>query len=98
MNGSAFSTYVVVSDDDFELLQGDLKANQVSEKSTKSTCTNCSTPLFNANPRLAGLKILHLGSIDDVSPIRPQLNIFCESKQGWLNEIDTLKSLEQGVS
>lgn len=98
MNGSAFSTYVVVSDQHFNLLQGELKINQVTEKSTKSTCSTCSTPLFNANPRLAGLKILHLGSIDDISSIRPQLNIYCESKRDWLDEIGSIKSLDQGVS
>lgn len=98
MNGAAFSTYVVVAEENFELLHGEFNVNQVSEQSTKSTCRGCNTPIFNSNPRLAGLKILHFGSVDDAGSIRPQLNIYCESKCDWLNELDSMKSLNQGVS
>lgn len=97
MNGSAFSTYVAVSDDDFKLLSGDLKTHKVSERAEKSFCGMCGTPIFNSNPKYAGLKILHLGSLDDSSNLEPGVNIYCESRLDWLGKLPEIASLEQGL-
>jgi hypothetical protein len=97
MNGSAFSTYVAVTDDDFKLLSGDLLTHKVSEHAEKSFCGKCGTPILNSNPRYAGLKILHLGSLDDSLNLEPKVNIYCESRLGWLNNLPDITSLEQGL-
>jgi len=97
MNGSAFSTYVVVSDDDFSLLSGGLKSHNVSEHAEKNFCAECGTPIFNSNPKYAGLKILHLGSLDDSLNIEPKVNIYCESRLDWLGHLPEIASLEQGL-
>lgn len=97
MNGGAFSTYVVVPEDGFELLSGTLNKAQVSENASKSFCTTCGTPIFNENPKLAGLKILYLGSIDSTLKLEPAINIYCESQLDWVTEITDLPNFEQGV-
>jgi hypothetical protein len=96
MNGSAFSTYVAVSDDDFELLIGRPKSHKVSERSEKNFCEECGTPIFNSNPKYAGLKILHLGSIDDSFDNEPKANIYCESQISWLDRMPKISRLPQG--
>ncbi|WP_084164363.1 GFA family protein [Rheinheimera texasensis] len=97
MNGSAFSSYVVVAEEGFILKSGVLKAVQVSENASKSFCDNCGTPIYNQNPKLAGLKILYLGSIDNAPNLKPAINIYCESQLQWVNQIATLPNFEQGV-
>ena len=96
INGSAFSTYVAVADDDFEILQGEPRNNRISSNAEKNFCGNCGTPLFNRNPKYAGLTILHLGSIDEPLGLAPTYNIYTESKLDWLESIPDITSLEQG--
>jgi hypothetical protein len=97
MNGSAFSTYVAVSDDHFKLLNGDLVVHKVSEHAEKSFCGKCGTPIFNSNPKYAGLKILHFGSLDDSLNLEPKVNIYCESRLDWLGKLADITSMEQGL-
>lgn len=97
MNGSAFSTYVVVSAQDFELKQGSLQTVQVSSDASKSVCRSCLTPIFNQNPKLAGLIILYLGSIDNMPSTVPTINIYCESQLDWVGEISSLANMEKGM-
>lgn len=98
MNGAAFSTYVVVADTDFELLRGELQSFKVSDKSTKTLCARCGTPVFNTNPEFAELKILHLGSLDTSAELAPQLNIYCESQLKWLEKLGQLDSFKKGLN
>jgi len=97
MNGSAFSTYAVVPSENFILKSGSLKTVQVSENASKSFCEHCGTPIYNQNPKLAGLKILYLGAIDKALDIKPAINIYCESQLQWVNQLDALPNFEQGV-
>ena len=96
MNGSAFSTYVAVSGDDFQILKGCPKSHKVSEQAEKCFCGECGTPIFNLSPKYEGLIILHLGSIDDALDIEPIANIYCESQLDWLHKLPEMPSLEKG--
>ena len=96
MNGSAFSTYVAVADDDFELQSGDLKSHQVTEHAQKNFCATCGTPVFNTNPKYAGLTILHFGSLDDSPDVEPAVNIYCDSELGWLEQLPDMSRRPQG--
>ena len=97
MNGGAYSTYVVVKEDGFQLDTGTVKSVQASENASKSFCEDCGSPIYNENPKLAGLKILYLGAIDSEVEYKPALNIYCESQLSWVNDIETLPSMPQGV-
>ncbi|NVK56799.1 MAG: GFA family protein [Alteromonadaceae bacterium] len=98
MNGSAFSTYVAVPAQSFELTSGTLKTVKVSEHASKSFCTNCGTPIYNQNPRLGDLKIVYLGTLDNAAKLTPAINIFCESQLIWVTQLASLPRFEQGVN
>ena len=98
MNGSSFSTYVVVPENEFSITGQSLSSFKVSEHATKHFCTRCGTPIFNTNPKLAGLIIIHLGAIDSHLEISPAVNIFCESQLEWVDKISGLKCFEQGLA
>lgn len=97
MNGAVFSTYAAVLTSDFSLLSGELKSHKVSENATKHFCPNCGTPIFNSNPKLAGLNILHLGSLDTSKELTPDVNIYCESEVSWAKNVNSIPSIDQGV-
>ena len=96
MNGSAFSTYVAVAEDDFEVVSGGLKTHQCSGHAKKSFCAACGTPIFNSSPKHAGLVILYFGTLDDALQFEPAVNIFCESKLNWVDNLAEMPSLPQG--
>ena len=98
MNGSAFSTYVVVADADFSVSGDSLQKVQLTERASKVFCNNCGTPLFNENPKFGKIKILHLGSIDGSPELKPAVNIYCESQLEWALDVASLQSLPQGFA
>ncbi len=100
MNGAAFSTYVAVLTTDFDLISGNLVSCDVTENARKHFCGQCGTPIFNSNPRYAGLNILHLGSLDTESPqeLKPEVNIYDESKVSWLDYLSDLPAFKKAMS
>ena len=97
MNGSAFSTYVVVNESEFELVSGVLKTVQVSEHASKHFCEQCGTPVYNKNPNLTGLTIVYLGALDSAAQLTPVMNIYCESQLHWTSDLASLKHFQQNV-
>ncbi|NRB70113.1 MAG: GFA family protein [Vibrio sp.] len=100
MNGAAFSTYVAILTTDFDLISGNLASCDVTENARKHFCGQCGTPIFNSNPRYAGLNILHLGSLDTESPqeLKPEVNIYDESKVSWLDYLSDLPAFKKAMS
>ncbi|GEA11217.1 GFA family protein [Alteromonas sp. KUL49] len=98
MNGSAFSTYVVVPTDEFSLVSGTLTRVQVSENASKSFCATCGTPIYNENPKYIGLTIIHLGALDNIDDLSPAVDTFCESQLEWIENMRNLTKLEKGIS
>lgn len=97
MNGAAFSTYVIVLENEFQMISGNLRTHKVSTYASKHFCGNCGTPIYNTNPKLEGLIILHLGSLDCALEITPEVNIFCDSQLGWVQHGQDVLSLPQGL-
>jgi hypothetical protein len=98
MNGAAFSTYAAVLDDHFELLQGEVNQHQVTDQATKTFCPRCGTPIFNMNPKYAGLKILHFGVLDSPEDLLPAVNVYCSSKLDWVDQLLDIPGRPDGLS
>ncbi len=96
MNGGAFSTYAVVSEKSLNVQSDSLSSHSVSENALKNFCANCGTPMFNSNKKYDGLRMVYLGSLDDTSDLVPAVNIYCESRLNWLNDLPEMTSLDQG--
>jgi hypothetical protein len=101
MNGSAFSSYVIIKQSGFKLIKGqeNITSHQVSPNATKSFCNTCGTPIYNLNSVLCPtLKILYLGTLDNANQIIINANIFCESQLEWTTQIATLASFRQSTN
>lgn len=69
----------------------------MTENARKHFCGKCGTPIFNSNPKYAGLNILHLGSLDldSFGELKPDVNIYDESKVSWLGILSSLPTFEK---
>ena len=98
-NGSSFSTYGVISQNSFEITQGEeLLSKYYKNDGIKHFCSKCGTPLFSTNEKYAGLCMVFIGTLEAVEHNVPKINIWGESKLSWVDKISEILSLEKGVS
>ena len=96
--GSAFSTYVAFPLSSLELMNGkEYMSEYITDKGTKYFCKNCGTPIYNITKSNPDGCMIYLGVLENISDLTPRRNIWCESKLEWVNNISSIKSLEQGI-
>lgn len=98
-NGSAFSTYIAVSENDLRLTEGEhtLKQYEVENEGIKYFCSKCGSPVYNKNYRFPGLYMLFYGAFTNAFNFNPVFNVFCESKHNWVDAINDIKSFQRSV-
>jgi hypothetical protein len=98
MNGSAFSSYVVIPHRTLSVLgRENMATYDVAAGARKHYCSKCGTPLFNLSDRYAGACMLYLGSLEPEPVGAPSLNVYCESMLGWVERIGSMERLEKGA-
>ena len=97
-NGASFSTYVVLPIKALEVRNGkELISEYEVGTGNKRFCSNCGTPLFNTNEKYPGACMIYLGTLNTVTDLLPKVNVWCESKLGWVDAISDIQSVSQGV-
>ena len=97
-NGASFSTYVVLPIKALEVRNGkELISEYKVGTGNKRFCSNCGTPLFNTNEKYPGACMIYLGTLNTVTDLLPKVNVWCESKLGWVDAISDIQSVSQGV-
>jgi hypothetical protein len=95
INGSAFSTYAVVSFGDLKVAGSQAVAShQVTERARKHFCSICGTPLYNTNTKYAGVAMLHVGILDEHATQIPVINVYCGDKLIWVDIPASTKNFE----
>ena len=78
--GSAVATNIFVADDSVVMTQGEPKSFSHTADSgntmVKEFCANCGSQVFGHSNGRPGIKSIKVGSIDDASFVRPQVNVF----------------------
>lgn len=78
--GSSFATNVFVKEADLKIVQGRTKTFQHPADSgntmTKQFCPECGSQLFGSTSGLPGMQSVKVGSIDDASFVKPQIEVF----------------------
>jgi hypothetical protein len=97
-SGTSLSTYAVFPYAAFEIINPDdvLKQHKLGQ-AIKHFCSNCGTPVFNLNSKYPGACMVYIGTLEDFDENPPQVNIWCESKLNWLDEIAEIHSIKQGI-
>ena len=97
MNGSAFSSYVVIPHNALTVSGEEHAAHYpVTEGARKHFCRNCGTPLFNVNNRYPGVCMLYLGTLADGVRHIPSVNLYCDSMLAWVPDIGSATRIQQG--
>ena len=47
-------------------------------------CPECGSPIFSLIPDMPGVNIIKAGTLDDVSGLAPQMQVWCQSAHPWL--------------
>ncbi len=86
--GAAFTTNIFVKSDDLVLLQGTPKQYRHPTDSgstmTKEFCPDCGSQLFGYSSRGTGVKHVKVGTIDDASFVKPQLEVYTVRKLPYI--------------
>lgn len=97
-NGSSFSTYAVAPSKSLEIIIGKELINQYAAgDALKHFCSNCGTPLFNTNQKYPGACMLFSGTLSNVESLVPKINVWCESKLAWVDNLTEIASFSQGI-
>lgn len=99
--GSAFSTISAVAQADFSLSSGKPKLYLDSDTATGNTvqrffCANCGSPIYSALSGQADVIYLKSGTLDDTGDFSPQFNVWCDSKQSWVELAEGVPAMAKG--
>jgi len=54
------------------------------QPNVRTLCPNCGSTILSEPAALTGVSVIRAGTLDDTSWIKPQMEIFCDSKQPWV--------------
>jgi hypothetical protein len=87
-SGSAFSIVIAVPTASVSV-QGNTTAYVGTGDSGKSVtsrfCPVCGSTLMSEPEMMAGMAIIRAGTLDDTSTLKPAMEIYCDSKQPWVD-------------
>jgi hypothetical protein len=98
--GSAFATNIFVNADDLVILQGAPHTYQHTADSgntmIKEFCADCGSQLFGATSRAPDLKYVKVGSIDDASFVKPEIEFYVSKALSFVHPSDETEHFEKG--
>lgn len=98
-SGSAFSL-VILSPASAVSINGETKTYKDTADSgaalERMFCPDCGSALFSRQPEGPDVLVVKAGTLDDTSWLKPQLHIWCDSAQSWVELPDNLPKFPQG--
>ncbi|MFD1251500.1 Glutathione-dependent formaldehyde-activating enzyme [Devosia equisanguinis] len=99
-SGAAWSMSMIVRDEDFELLSGDIARYERRADSgnviSMNFCAHCHGWMWN-DPPLPGIKVGRAGTLDNMDWARPVGNIWTDSKAAWVEIDAALANFPKGI-
>lgn len=93
-SGSAFAVNIVVPTRAVDL-KGELKTyDDVADSGAilhRRFCPECGSPLFSIMAGAPKITIIKAGTLNDVSELKPQFQIWCDSAQPWIERDQKLR-------
>jgi len=89
-SGSAYSLNIIIASDQFSVSGGTLTTytdkGDSGEDLRRHFCNRCGSPLYTEADSIPGMTIVKAGTLDDTTTFKPNANIFCSSRMGWLTQ------------
>ena len=87
-SGAAFSVNLLVQENQLSL-HGALTTYEDTgdsgNKVHRKFCGRCGSPILSALEGMPGMVAVKAGTLDDVSAVRPAVQVWCDSKQDWVD-------------
>ncbi|MEV4420139.1 GFA family protein [Patulibacter sp. NPDC049589] len=94
-SGTSFSVNVAVPRAQFHLTAGDAALRQFETVGTDSEkprarnfCGTCGSPVFTVLSEMPELAFIKAGTLDDRAGLAPQLEVWCDRAQPWVDHAD----------
>ena len=87
-SGSAFSLVVIARSSKVAIVGGLKTYLDTAESGAvleRCFCPECGSALFSRQPATPGITVLKAGTFDDTAWLQPQLHIWCNSAQSWVD-------------
>ena len=88
MQGSDYSTWIAVADEQFSIDAGSewISNYDLNHQSSKSFCSNCGTSLYGVNGKhFKKHTIIPMGIVENYSSsIKPQIQVYTNNKAEWV--------------
>lgn len=98
--GASFATNVFFKDEDVKITKGSPKRFQHKADSgntlTKEFCGNCGSQLFGIGSGSTGIRHVKVGTLDDASFVKPQIEVFTSRKLPFIRLSDETEHFEKG--
>lgn len=94
ITGGPFEAFAMIAAESFRLTSGEesLVQYKISPKAKKIFCGTCGTPIYNQHRLAPGKVIVHIGSLDNPSVVKPTFNLHCDNMLEWVPDLATLKA------
>jgi hypothetical protein len=96
-SGTAFGTYIFVSDKSFHQT-GKVKSFEVEVApgriNYRNFCTNCGSHMAEYGSAFPGIVIIPVGTLDNSSWVKPQAQCFAGRTQPWAHITDEIEKFE----
>jgi hypothetical protein len=102
-SGAAFSVNVLVAGDALTIEGEDsLRAfetvgEETGEPRQRKFCGSCGSPILTEMAEMGGIVAIKAGTLDDRSWLEPEMAVWCESKQPWLDGSAELGEFPTGL-
>ncbi len=87
-SGSAFGMTIVVNEEDFRLIKGELKIHtsksQAGRAKLGAFCPECGTRIYHKSEWRKGTVSVKPGTLDDTRWLKPEMHLWTSSKQPWV--------------
>ncbi len=100
--GSAFSTIWGVTRADLSFSAGEPKLYEDSDTDSGGTvqryfCGSCGSPIYSVVPGQPDMVFLKTGTLDSTDGFTPQFQVWCDSKQDWVELVEGVPSMAKGT-
>ncbi len=88
-SGAPYVTWILLSDEQFELRQGEPAVLKSSNRGTRWFCDKCGTPIVFRTSERPGKTDVTVCSLDDPNACPPSEDVYAETKLEWVHGIET---------
>ena len=86
-SGGPFSSFVVVPNDAFKLVKGELRfhasPSEMGGMTRRGFCVECGSPVSGKPDKLGHIVAIRAASMDDPSGFKPQMEVWASDAQPW---------------